>query len=469
MESRNRVLFKNTIILAVGQFLPKLLAIVVLPILTESLSQRDYGLYELSLSIASFCIPLLSVQIQQAAFRFLIEPDENPQNVITNSFMFICGVFVFGSVPIIFGWYLYNCDLALSVLFFLCYFSEVLLTWAGQVTRGMADNISYSIAYILYSIVFFGYILVTYNIKKTISITDVTISIITSYTISFLFLVIRNKLNRLFSIRLFTKKYLNKLLSYSGPMVISSIALWIVNLSDRFFISGLLGIEMTAVYGVANRIPNLFNSIYNVFNLAWTENTSRLTTKEKKGDYYSVFFKDFFQVMVGAMSLLISCSPLLFRILIRNYSESYALMSWLFIGVFFSSLVAFFGSIYVGEKRTRDVGVSSLVGAIINVVINALFMKRFGVIIGAISTIVSFLIICIYRSIDIRKYVNINYSISSICIGLGVIFGLAVMNHSYNLIMTTLSFIITIIYNLYFNKRIAIQMYSNIVSKIRKR
>lgn len=53
-----------------------------------------------------------------------------------------------------------------------------------------------------------------------------------------------------------------------------------------------------------------------------------------------------------------------------QYNAAYGLMSWLYIGVLFSSLVSFFGSIYVGEKKTKEVGISSLLGAVINLLIN---------------------------------------------------------------------------------------------------
>ena len=73
-----------------------------------------------------------------------------------------------------------------------------------------------------------------------------------------------------------------------------------------------------AVYAVANKIPNLFNSFYGVFNLAWTENASRLSDEEKRSTYYSDFFEYFYSVMVGMMLILICISPIIFRVLINN-------------------------------------------------------------------------------------------------------------------------------------------------------
>lgn len=76
-------------------------------------------------------------------------------------------------------------------------------------------------------------------------------------------------------------------------MVISAVALWIVNLSDRICVTFFLGLEVNAIYAISNKILNLINSFYSVFNLAWTENTSRLTEKEKKMVTIQLFLMSF--------------------------------------------------------------------------------------------------------------------------------------------------------------------------------
>ena len=469
MSNRNFELMKSTIILSIGQVVPKLLAIFVLPILTAFLTKRDYGLYELTLSVASFCIPLLSVQIQQGVFRFLLDSKNKKERIIASSFWFIVLSFIFFSIPLVIAWSMYTNDVLLGILFFISYFSEVLLSWSSQTVRGFGDNMSYSDAYIIYSIIYIVLLFMFILLTKSLTVQEVAIAMVIAYFLSFVFLVIRKKLFLYIAIKNCQKSILIMLLKYSAPMVISSVALWIVNLSDRFFVSGFLGIEMAAVYSVANRIPNLFNSVYNIFNLAWTENTSRLSEEEKREGYYTQFFKEFYQVMVGMILVLMTLTPIMFTVLInRKYAEAYSLMSWLYVGVFFSSLVSFFGSIYIGEKRTMDVGVSSAIGALINVVINLLFMKSFGVVIAAFSTIVSFLVICIYRAIDIKKYVRISYDLGSIIIGSFFVCGIAVVNNTKSVVSFIISLIIAIGYNIVFNKSIVMRIESIIKNKIRR-
>lgn len=452
-NNRNSDLAKNTMILAFGQVIPKLIALVILPLLTTYLTKEDYGLYELTLSIAGFCIPFLSVQIQQAVFRFLLEPQNDVSKIITNSFLFLIIVFGISSIPIVLLWFLYKKNILLAILFFLCYFAEIMLNWISQITRGLGDNISYSFAYIIYSMVYVLCLLIIIGVNCTLTINSVISAMIFSYFISSIFLSIKLKINCFIKYRLFSKDVVFSLLSYSFPMVISSVSLWVVNLSDRFFITSYLGLEITAVYGVAYKIPNLFNSIYNIFNLSWTENTSKLSIKEKQSGYYSNFFSQFYHFMVGAMLILIIITPWLFKILINEqYIAAYRIISWLYLGVFFSSLVSFFGAIYVGEKRTTSVGISSAVGAIINILINLILMKKLGVIVAALSTIISFFLIFIYRAIDIKKYVLIKYNIIEIIFGIFIIIVFTVLNAHYHVVYSLILALLMIFYNYIFNR-----------------
>ena len=454
MKDRNGELLKSTLILSIGQIVPKFLAFIILPILTTYLTQRDYGLYELTISVASFCIPMFSLQIQQGVFRYLIENKINKENIITDSFYFLILIFVIFSLPVVGCWYLYTKSIYLSTIFFLAYFFEMLLTWAGQTVRGLGDNVSYSMAYICYSVCFLAVLVCELLLNKTLSIYNVVVSMIISYVLSAVFLLVKDKLYSYICLASFDKKVLKVLLAYSIPMVISSAALWIVNLSDRFFVSGMLGVEVTAVYAVANKVPNLFNSFYGIFNLAWTENTSKLTKDEKSSDYYSLFFKSFYNVMVGLMLLLICVGPIIFKILINSkYNNAYSLMPWL----------------YIGEKRTKDVGVSSAVGAVINVLINLFFMKQFGVIVAALSTIISYAIIFVYRAIDIKKYVTIKYNLKSIVGGLITIIFVSIFNMEFSIIRWMISLIIMTTYNWVFNRNTVVALGKKVMGKFARK
>ena len=71
--SREKDLVKNTVVLSVGKFLPKLCSFITLPVLTACLTKAEYGTYDLIATLIMLIIPIATLQIQSAAFRFLID------------------------------------------------------------------------------------------------------------------------------------------------------------------------------------------------------------------------------------------------------------------------------------------------------------------------------------------------------------------------------------------------------------
>lgn len=81
---REKALAKNTIIIGFGTFLPKVASIITLPIVTGSLTKAEYGTYDLLLTLISLVLPLATLQIQTAAFRFLVQIREKKKNVLVS-------------------------------------------------------------------------------------------------------------------------------------------------------------------------------------------------------------------------------------------------------------------------------------------------------------------------------------------------------------------------------------------------
>ena len=75
--SREKELVKNTGILSLGAFVPKLIAIIVTPILTSQLTKTEFGIYDLIVTIVSLLMPAVTLEITSAAFRFLIDKKNN--------------------------------------------------------------------------------------------------------------------------------------------------------------------------------------------------------------------------------------------------------------------------------------------------------------------------------------------------------------------------------------------------------
>lgn len=408
-------LVKNTVVLSFGTMLPKVVSIITIPILTAGLSKVEYGTYDLITTLVSLLLPVLTLQIQSAAFRFLIEcrGDRKKSSVIaTNIFAVTLPV----SIIALIMFYLVLNSLSPLVRILICayYFCDIVFLAVQQLARGIGRNSYYSVSAIIVSLVNLVTILIFIS-GLSMGLVGVLISLTVSYAVALAFLLFK-----IFSYLDVKKTYISlsvikEMLSYSWPMVPNNLSSWILSLSDRLVITAFIGIEANAIYAVANKLPNLFYAVQNTFTLAWQENASEASAEESVGMYYSKMFDVIFRFVCGLMAGIIGFTPLLFKLLIRGeYDAAYVQLPILFMGCFFSSLASFFGGIYVAFKRTKSIGISTMCAAVINLVIDLLFVRDIGITAGSVSTLVSYTFLACYRMQGVKKSVDIHYNYKNV-------------------------------------------------------
>ncbi len=415
--SREGKLVKNTAILSLGNFLPKLASTVVLPILTGCLTKEEYGTYDLITVWVSLLLPAVTLQIQTAAFRFLIEHRGNTQQekkIVTNIYMFtfpICLV-----VMVIMFFVLFKLSMLERILICIYFLTDIFEKTSSQVVRGLAKNKDYSISAILGSIgrLLFAIVFVKY---LGLGLEGATLCLIAATGVHAFYLLFKTNLFAMIQPSMFDKKLLKEMIQYSWPMVPNSLSIWVMRVSDRLVVTHFMGITANAIYSVANKIPSLLTVAQNTFTMAWQENASIVSKDEDAPKYYSDMFKAIYDFMAGAFGLLIAMTPLLFKLLIKgDYEEAYYQMPLLFLGMFFCSLVGYLGGIYVAYKKTKSIGVTTTFAAVCNLVIDLTTVHFIGLYAASGSTLISYLILFVYRMIDVRKFVKIRYDIPRIII-----------------------------------------------------
>ena len=74
MESdRKKQFAKNTIILSIGTFGSKVFTFFLLPLYTAVLATEDYGNVDVLQSVIQLLVPIATLQLSVAVFRFLID------------------------------------------------------------------------------------------------------------------------------------------------------------------------------------------------------------------------------------------------------------------------------------------------------------------------------------------------------------------------------------------------------------
>ncbi len=467
-QNRAKNLIVNTFILSFGNFLPKVMSLITLPILTSKLTTTEFGSYDLIETLISFLLPLVTLQISSAGFRFIIQEKDNKiecSKIITN--ILTC-ITVSSILSVFILFIIFHKINLLLLLITICYFLvDIFNNFVSQIVRGFSKNKIYSFSTIINSVMR-TILICLLLLPVNLGLLGTIISLLISTLFSLMYQTIKIKLWRYVDFKYISKNIIKKLLSYSWPLIPNSLSLWILNVSDRVVITYFLGIDSNAIYAVANKIPNLLTTLNSTFSMAWQENASINVNSNDINEYYSKMFEAFIRFIAGGCVLIISATPILFKILMKgNYQASYYQMPILFIAIFYSCLSSFLGGIYIANKKTKSVGITTLISAFINLSIDLLLIKLIGITAGSISTLISYMFIVFFRMHDIKKFHNIKYNINLIFIInvlLLIMSGICFINNFYlNIFNILFSCIICYI----FNKKIIHQIINKIIVKIK--
>ncbi len=466
--NKNKELVKNTIIIFIGKFCTQFITLLLLPLYTHFLSTEDYGYIDLIQTYLTFFIPLILLKIDAGIFRFLIDArksEEEKNKIITNG-IFIMFVELIIST-ILFAVAVKIFSIKYSILIVMNLISLSVLTFLLQIVRGIGKNKQYSFSSIIAAIV-----TIVLNLIFLVGFHKngkyVLIASLISNIICTIYLLIANKILKNVKIKYIDKKLIKDLLKYSIPMIPNELSWWIVHVSDRTIISYALGVAANGIYSVSCKFSNILSSIFNIFNLSWQESAALHINDTDKDEFFSNVINKVFNLFICFCIGILACLPFVFELLIKDsYREAYKYVPILLLANIFSVLIGLIGSIYVAKKMTKEVAKTTMIAAIINLTIDIALIKVIGIYAAAISTLVSYMLLAIYRYIDVQKYVKVKIPKKNIVVN-SIVFILVVVLYLYNNIaLNVINLLLCILYAIIVNKELLIEFKKVIGKKVK--
>lgn len=450
--NRKKELLKNTMIITIGKVCTQLITFFLLPLYTNFLTTIEYGKIDLILTYVSLLAPLISLQLEYAIFRFLIDVrnhEEGQKKYISNSIILLIIMMLIVNLGIIIVslFHKYNYLYISMVLIDVTMLSNLLL----QIARGFGNNTAYSVGSLIAGVTtIIGNVIFLVVIKT--SIEGIIYSQIIANILCIIYLSIRLKIWKYFNIKVGNKNVIKELLKYSMPMIPNSICWWIINVSDRTIISYMINMAANGIYSVSSKFPSAITSIYNIFNLSWTESVALHINDADGSNFFSETINEIIKFFLCVCLICISIIPLVFNIIIGSeYREAYKYIPILIVGAFFNVIMGLLSAIYIGTKNTNKMMKSTILAAIVNIIINLMFIKKIGLYAAAISTAISYFIVSIYRYFDIQKYLKLKLNNKIIKSGILISFVVIFVYYIDNIYLNVINFILVTIFSIFEN------------------
>ena len=143
--NRKIELLKNTFLVAIGRCSTQVLGFLLLPLYTSILSTTEYGNYDLLNTISIFIIPFITLLMEEAMFRFLIDAKDDKEKgiVITQSVVLTLTNLLLVSLIILIVGSIIKYDYTIYLILFIA--ASILSTLAGSCARGQGKFKIYSL------------------------------------------------------------------------------------------------------------------------------------------------------------------------------------------------------------------------------------------------------------------------------------------------------------------------------------
>lgn len=467
--NKKKQLAKNTIIIFFGRVCTQLISFFLLPLYTSYLATKEYGTVDLIQTYVTLLVPIITLELEMSIFRFLIDSrksEKETNKLISNNF-FILGI----SLSIFSIIYIIVSSIVTIPYRWLILVDIIVCVLSGnflQVARGFGKTLDYAISCILTGLttVISNIILICFVHMQA---EGMIISMALANFMCSLYLFIRLKLYSKINFKIVDFKQIKEMYKYSLPLIPNGISWWIVNVSDRSIISIVLGASANGLYAISNKFPTIISSLTGVFNLSWSESAALHINSSDRDEFFSDITNTILRLFMALGVGMLACMPFVFPILIDvKYNDAYNYIPFLVLGTVFNVAICLYSQVYLAKKLSKQVASTAIVGAIINILINVIFIKQIGLYAAAISTMISYFVMMIYRHFDLKKYVNIKIEKKLIIESIIIYTFTLLIYYQKSIILHVICLLIVCIYAFITNKDFLKSSYLTVVKKIKR-
>ena len=405
MKEKNIRLLSNTAIFTVGKFVSKLIVIFMLPFYTSCLSNAQYSTADLITNLCNLIIPIAALGVGEGIFREAAGKSQDKEEFFTNGIV----IMLFGTLAVA----------ALSPLLLLIdTFSPYILLIIGYIIASNIHSVCsqyvcaigktklFAAQGILNTMITVGFNII-FLAGFSMGVEGYVLSILLGDLLSAMFVFFYARLYRAIQPRKINMGTIKTLLRFSLPLVPSTVFWWITSVSDRYMVAFMRSEAENGLYAVAYKIPTLLTYVVTIFNDAWKLSAaSDSDVESERINFYSQTYKYYQSIMFMGGAALCFGSWIISRILFAEaFRSAWVLVPILTVATVFTALDTFLGSAYFTVRKTSMSLYTSLLGAVVNIILNLLLIDKYGAMGASVATLISYFVVFMVRAVTMKRFI----------------------------------------------------------------
>ena len=383
----------------IGNTASRLMSFLVMPFITQHVSNEDSGYFATVEALVNIVVIMLFISAWSGILRYLLDKDYDSRRmkrkVITAGYT----IEIISLVIFTVGFIIVNFFAPIREAGFVYFFcvAYMLHQNVAFTVRGLGYNKLYVCSGILGSIVSFSTNLILVLVFHWGSAALILAAAL-SYFVPALFMEFFARTLKKVRLRDLDWSVVKTMARYCFPYSLNQGAYWITNRANTQIITIMMGLAATGVFYWANKFTSIIQLVVMVFNLAWQEMTFSMSHDADRAKKYNLMLKNFLLFVSCGLLFLVPVTRIVFPI--------------------------FLGSVMCAEQRMKSQLTSTVVGAIITVVVMFGTIPIIGFQAAPLATILCFLAVVIMRTINLRDVVKLNYQMGYL-VHYGLMFALA--------------------------------------------
>lgn len=416
--SRRRKFVSDLGVYAIGNLGSKLITFLLVPFYTYYITDpAQYGYFDVCLTVIFCSASLISLQLYDGGFRFLLDTNERQMADRRAIITFVIRTMLFNSaiyvaLGMVLGLFV---SIPFIILVLVYAVAQTFYDTSLQLVRGIRRTKLFVAASICNTFLVAVFAILFIAVFR-MGVAGLFLSNILAKIGAIIFIDIRSELLRRYFRPSSLRKSVNReLLRYSIPMVPSVLCWWVLNSCGVFFIQHYCGLLDNGLYGVLNKFTGILYILANIFYQTWQQNAIEQYRSPDRDSFFSAVFNNY----LFLLCFLVSVFPFGLRI---NYfwlvsaeyqpSSLYLFVNCICILIF--AISAFFEIAYQCAKVTYRQMLPYAVGAVLSLTLNYLLVPRYGIYGAIFANIGTFAFLLIYRAVDTRRFMLISFSAANL-------------------------------------------------------
>ena len=385
-------------------FLQKGISVITTPIFTRLLSTIEYGQYNVFNSWLGIISIFVTLNLSYGIYTQGLIKFEEDRKAFSSSMQGLTCILVIGWMIIYLLFHsFWNKLFSLSTIQML---AMLVMIWTTAVFGFWSDEqrvlYKYKMLVIITLLVSFakpvvGIILVSlFNDKVTARIIGLVLVELIGYS-SFFFIQIKN------GKKIYSAKYWRYAIAFNLPLIPHYLSQTVLNNADRIMINSIIGARESGIYSLAYSV-SLIMTLFNTSLMSTISPWIYQKIKDKRTDQIAPVAYCTLILIAGVNLALIAFAPEVVRIFApKSYYQAIYVIPPVAMSVYFMYAYDLFAKYAFYFEKTKFVMTASVLGALLNIVLNYFFIKRFGYIAAGYTTLICYIIYSICHYIFMNK------------------------------------------------------------------